>query len=116
MPPDRFAFFTRGMNIKVAGIDVLVKTADSGDIDMIITLPGGTPQTVTLSADPTLNGVHHWSMALSPKVDLGRAPTLPAQAPPTGTIKIKKATTADFRSLGAADLDDVALVVAYEAS
>jgi hypothetical protein len=104
------------MDIKAAGLDVLVKTADTDDFDMVITVPGGTPQTVTLSADPTLGGVHHWSITLSPQVDLGRAPTPPSKAPPTWTIKLKKAATSDFRSLTASDVDDFALVVAYEVS
>ena len=116
MPPDRFPFFTSGMDIKVAGIDVLANTIDATDYTLVIAVPGGVPQTVMLSADPTLNGVHHWNESLSPKVDLGRAPTPPSATQPAWTIKIKKAATTDFRSLTASDLEDLVLVVAYQAS
>jgi peptidoglycan hydrolase-like protein with peptidoglycan-binding domain len=117
MPPDRFPFFASGMDIKVGGIDVLAHTADAGDYTLVITVPNGATQTVTLSADPTLNGLHHWgNSSLSPKVDLGHAPTPTGMPPPKWTIKLKKAAATDFGSLTASDLDDIVLVVAYQAS
>jgi hypothetical protein len=116
MRPDRFPFFTSGMDIKVAGVDVLAQATDADDYTLVIATPGGAPQTATLSADPTLNGVHHWNKTLSPKIGLGRAPTPSGTTPPTWTIKVKKAAAADFRSLAASDLDDLVIVVAYQAS
>ena len=117
MAPDRFPFYTSTMDIKVSGIDVLAKTADASDYTLVITPPGGAAQTVTFSADASLNGVHHWSNpSLSPKVDLGRTPTPAGATPPTWMLKLKKTSAADFQSLTAGDLDDLALIVAYEAS
>jgi len=117
MGPERFPFYTSTMDIQASGIDVLAKTAEASDYTLIITPPGGAAQTVTFSADATLNGVHHWSnSSLSPKVNLGRAPTPGGTAPPTWTLKLKKASATNFRSLTADDLDDLVLIVAYQAS
>jgi peptidoglycan hydrolase-like protein with peptidoglycan-binding domain len=116
MPPDRFPFFTYGMDLKVSGIDVIASTVTAEDFTLVITVPGGTPQTVTLVADPTLNGVHHWNKALSPKIDLGHAPLPAGTPPPTWSIKLKKASATDFQSLTASDLDAVLLVVGYQVS
>jgi hypothetical protein len=117
MGTERFPFFTSGMDIKIGGIDVLANTADSSDFTLVITPPGGVTNSVTFRADATLNGVHHWSnTALAPKIDLGRTPTPPGGTPPTWTIKMKKNSAADFRSLTAVDLDDLVLIVAYQVS
>lgn len=125
-PPERFQFFTNGMALKARGLDIIAKTGDGSDYTLVITPPGGTPQTVTFSTDQTLNSpgittVHHAGVSststppLSP-VDLGRAPSPTGVAPPSWNIKLKKADAADFRSLTATDLDDLALIVSYEAS
>lgn len=116
MPPERFPFYTYGLDIKVASIDVLAKTSDSGDYTLVVTPPGGSPTSVTFSADATLGGVHHWANPnLSPKVDLGKTPSTSA-TPPTWSFKLKKGSAADFRSLTAADLDDLVVIVGYQVS
>ncbi len=116
MPPDRFPFFTYGLDLKVATIDVLSKTSDTSDYMLVITPPGGIATTVTFSADPTLGGVHHWDNPnVSPKIDLGKALSNGAP-PPTWSFKLKKASAADFRSLTASDLDDLVIIVGYQVS
>ena len=115
MPPERFPFFTYGLDLKVATIDVLSKTSDAGDYTLVITPPGGTATTVTFSVDSTL-GVHHWDNPnLSPKIELGKAPSNGA-TPPTWSFKLKKASATDFRSLTGNDLDDLVLIVGYQVS
>lgn len=117
MPPERFPFYTNGLDVKVRGIDVLARTADSGDYTLVITPPGGSAQTVTISADSSLNGLHHWSnQALAPKPDLGRAPSPSTGTPPTWQFKLQKSGAADFQSVLPADLLDFDLVIAYEVS
>ena len=114
MPPERFPFYTYGLDLKVASIDVLAKTSDSGDYTLVVTAPGGSPNSVTFSADNTLGGVHHWENPnLSPKVDLGKTPSNGA-TPPTWSFKLKKSAATDFRSLTAADLDDLVIIVGYQ--
>jgi len=116
MPPERFPFFTYGLDLRVATIDVLSKTGDAGDYTLVITPPGGTATTVTFSADPTLGGVHHWEKPnVSPKIELGKVPSN-GTTPPTWSFKLKKASATDFRSLTGDDLDDLVLIVGYQVS
>jgi hypothetical protein len=126
-PPERFPFFTNGMDIKAAGVDVIARTADTGDYSLVITPPGGAAQTLTFSADSTLSpsafsaeptpSTHHKSAGpFQPLADLGRAPTPSGSAPPAWTIKLKKAGAADYQSLTQDDLDDLVLVVSYTAT
>jgi peptidoglycan hydrolase-like protein with peptidoglycan-binding domain len=114
--PERFPFFTNGMDIKARGLDIIVKTADPGDLTLVLTPPGAAPHTVTCAADPTLGGAHHVNVPISPAVGLGTAPTPSGQAPPTWVFKLKKAGAADFTSLTQADLDDLVVIVSYEVS
>jgi len=112
-PPEAFAFFTNGMDIKVTGIDVLAKLADSGDYTLVVIRPGASAQTVTMQTDPLLGGLHRWSAdPLAPKASIGRAPaSLPY---PQWTFKLQKAGATDFRSLEPDEIDDLVLVLRYE--
>ncbi|HEU5381439.1 MAG TPA: hypothetical protein VFV38_38945 [Ktedonobacteraceae bacterium] len=117
MPPERFPFYTYGLDVKVTSIDVLAKTSDSGDYTLVVTAPGGSPNSVTFSDDATLGGVHHWeNLNLSPKVDLGKTPSSNTTPSPTWSFKLKKSSATDFRSLTAADLDDLVIIVGYQVS
>lgn len=113
MPPERFPFFTNGLDIKAGGIDVLAKTKDSGDYTLEIAPPTGSPVSAPLVADAGLGGVHHWvSPPFTPKIDLGRAPS--TGTPPTWSVKLKRLSANDFQSLGADEVDDVVLIVGYQ--
>jgi Tc toxin complex TcA C-terminal TcB-binding domain/Neuraminidase-like domain/Salmonella virulence plasmid 28.1kDa A protein len=112
-PPDRFPFFTSGLDIKVSGIDVIGKLGAPGDYTLVITPPGTPAQTVTMRVDPTLNGLHHWDAhPLAPKVALGHTPGRPPY--PAWTLKLQRAGGADFRSLTAAEVEDLVIVFRYE--
>ena len=114
-PADRFPFFTNGLDVKISGIDVIASMDDPADYSMVITPPGGTPRTVTLAADPTLGGAHHWSLhPLAPKVNLGKAPS--TKPYPSWSIKIQKPGAADFRSLPPGAINDLFLILQYEVS
>jgi hypothetical protein len=116
MPPERFPFYTYGLDLKVTGIDVLAKTSDGSDYTLVVTPPGGNPTSVNFLADATLGGVHHWeNLNLSPKIDLGKTPSNSA-APPTWSFKLRKNSAVDFRSLTTADLDDLVVIVGYQVS
>ncbi|HEY7415356.1 MAG TPA: hypothetical protein VH593_09200, partial [Ktedonobacteraceae bacterium] len=115
-PPERFPFYTYGLDLKVATIDVLAKTSDAGDYTLVITPPGGSTTSVTFSADPTLGGVHHWENPnVSPKIDLGKTPSNSTTSP-TWSFKLKQASAADYRSLTATNLEDLVLIVGYQVS
>ncbi|HET8846688.1 MAG TPA: neuraminidase-like domain-containing protein, partial [Ktedonobacteraceae bacterium] len=115
-PPERFPFFTYGLDLKVVSIDVLVQTSDTDDYTLVITSPGGVATTVTLSADQTLGGLHHWANPnVSPRVDLGKTPS-DGTPPPLWSFALKKASATDFRSLSASDVDDLILIVGYQVS
>ena len=116
MPPERFPFYTYGRDLKVVSIDVLAQTSDAGDYTLVVTPPGGSATTATFSADATLGGLHHWeNPALSPKIDLGRAPSNGAAAP-TWRFQLKQAAATDYRSLTAANVDDLVVIVGYQVS
>jgi hypothetical protein len=115
-PPERFPFYTYGLDLKVVTIDVLAKTSDAGDYTLVITPPGGSASTVTFSADASLGGIHHWENPnVSPKIDLGKTPSNGA-TPPMWSFKLKQASATDYRSLAAADLEDLVLIVGYQVS
>jgi peptidoglycan hydrolase-like protein with peptidoglycan-binding domain len=113
-PPEGFAFFTQGLDLKVTEVEVLAKAAGTADYPLVVTRPGvPTPQTNALKVDPVLTGLHSWVAApLTPKSPLGRAPT--TGTPPTWTFKVQKPGATDFRSLSEADLEDLVLVLRYE--
>lgn len=112
--PERFPFFTNGMDLKVAALDVIVVGAAANPWTLELTAPGGGSPALPASSDMA-PGVHVWSIGpLSPKPDLGRAPTPADALPPTWTLKLKAPGAADFRSLTAAEIEDVLLVLAYE--
>lgn len=92
---------------------MLAKTGDDGDYTLVATAQGGSPNSITFTADATLGGVHHWeNLNLSTVVDLGKMPSNRATAP-TWSFKLKKSAVADFRSLSAADL---VVIVGYHVS
>lgn len=116
-PPERFPFITSGMDIKAVGLDAIAKTSDGGNYTLIVTPPGGPPLTMQLNPDSTLGGANHVELPpLSPKIDLGRAPSAAGGAPPAWTFKLKQASALDYRSLTQAVLDDLVLIIAYEVS
>jgi hypothetical protein len=124
--PDRFPFFTNGLDITITSIDFIAKLP--GNYALFVTPPGAssflTPSKYTagqdpiiLQADPALNGLHTFNLfqtsdpALSP-IDLG---TVNAPKPSlTWTIQIRKAGLQDFRSLTASEIDDLMLVIQYQ--
>ncbi|HEU4706051.1 MAG TPA: neuraminidase-like domain-containing protein [Solirubrobacterales bacterium] len=114
-PPERFPFFTTGLDLKAKAVDVIVRTADGEAYDLVLTPPGGSAITATVNPDPTLDGANHYEAGLSPASHIGRAPSAEGAEPPTWTVKLKRDGAADFRSLTAADLEDVLLVVSYQA-
>jgi hypothetical protein len=87
------------------------------DFTLVITPPGAAAQPpVTFSADSDLKGVHHLpNPTLTPKIDLGRTASANGTKP-TWSFQLKKSAAADFRSLTAADLDDLVFIVRYEVS
>jgi peptidoglycan hydrolase-like protein with peptidoglycan-binding domain len=112
-PPDLFPFFTTGLEIKVAGLDLLGRLADPGDYTVEITPPGGAPQEVPMPADPTLGGLHHATIEpLNPKPSLGRALAPPPH--PQWQLRLRRSGAADFRSLDPDEVRDLVLVFRYE--
>lgn len=116
MAPERFQYFTRGLDLSVRSLDVVMKTADTEPYTLELTTPQGTTQTVTMNPDSALAGTHHVQVALSPNVDLGRTPTPSAAVPPTWTLKLKQASASNYQALTAGQLDDILLVVSFQAS
>lgn len=113
LAPDRFPFFSHGLDLKVTGIDIYAKLADAGDYSLAIGRPGAPDEVVTLEADDALGGVHHWGRhPLAPKSGLGRAP---ATAPHEFSLKVKRADAADFHSLAPDEVADLSIVFQYEA-
>ena len=113
MAPERFQFFTNGLDIKVGSIDVLAVTTDTTAWTLALTTPAGATQTVPLRADPELGGVQSAYLTLTPTANLGCAPTAPTATPPTWTLQL---TTATAQAITAADLEDLLIVVAYTVS
>jgi hypothetical protein len=114
-PPERFPFYTNGMDVKVVGIDVIASINNPGDYTLVITPPGGAAQTQTLTVDGTLGPAHHWGVhPLAPAVDLGRAPA--AKPYPVWTIKLQKSGAADFRSLAPDEVADLILILQFQVS
>ncbi len=116
MPPERFPFFTNGLDLKVRSLDVLARTSDANPYTLVLSTPAGHTQTVTMSPNSGLDGMQQQEIALSPNVDLGRAPISSTTTPPTWTIKLKQQSAADFKSLGATQIEDILLVVSYQVS
>ena len=112
--PERFQFFTRGMDLKVTSLDVIVVTGDTGTWTLQLTSPTGTALPVPTNPDMTL-GVPDWRIA-SLSVGLGKVPSTPGTAPPTWTLKLKPPGANDFQSLTSAEVQDVVLIVGYQAS
>jgi hypothetical protein len=109
--PSRFPFFTHGLDIGVKGIDVYATLAGSGSYTLELTRPNGPAQTLTLvSAGP--GQPHHATKPdLQPASPAGRAPSSAAHP---WTLKIKKSGAANFRSLTAEELSDLAIIFQYE--
>ena len=114
--PERFQYFTRGLDLNVRSIDIITRTVDTEPFTLELTTPEGATQTVTMNTDATLDGTHHVAVALNPNVDLGRAPTPTSVTSPAWTLKLKQASANNYQSLTAAQLEDLLLVISYEAS
>ncbi len=115
-PPERFPFFTNGLDLKVNSLDVLARTTGSTPYTLVLTSPAGETQEVSMEPDPTLEGMHHKHIVLAKVVDLGRAPLPSSEQAPAWTIKLKREGAADFRSLAASEIEDVLLILSYQAS
>jgi hypothetical protein len=115
-PPERFPFFTNGLDLKVRSLDVLARTSDANPYTLVLSTPASETQTVTLSPDSGLDGMQQQEVVLSPSVNLGRAPTPSTATPLTWTIKLKQQSASDFQSLVASDIEDILLVVSYQVS
>jgi hypothetical protein len=115
-PPERFPFFSNGLDLKVHSIDVLARTTDSNPYTLVLGAPTGHTETVTMSPDSGLDGMQLREVPLSPQIDLGRAPLPSSSTPPAWTIKLKQQSAADFKSLLASQIEDVLLLVSYQVS
>lgn len=113
-PPERFPFFTSGLDIKAGAIDVIVRGADGQAYEAVLTPPKGTAKTLAVNPDPTLEETAHTATTLSPAAPIGKAPTPTDADPPAWTIKLRKSGAADFRSLKAADVEDLLIVLSYQ--
>ncbi|HEY2714688.1 MAG TPA: neuraminidase-like domain-containing protein [Solirubrobacterales bacterium] len=113
-PPERFPFFTAGLEIGVGAVDAIVRGADGAAYELVLTPPGGAAKTVTVSPDPLLDGTAHLPIALSPAAALGSAPSPAGEEPPAWTLKLRKSGAGDFRSLTADDVEDLILVLSYQ--
>ncbi|HSZ69478.1 MAG TPA: neuraminidase-like domain-containing protein [Solirubrobacteraceae bacterium] len=114
--PERFPFFSNGLDLKVRSLDVFLRAAGTGPYTLMLSTPTGQTQTVTLEPDSTLDGIHHQQILLSPAVDLGRAPLASTATAPTWTLKLKQEGAADYKSLPSSAVQDLLLLVAYQAS
>ncbi len=107
LPPERFPFFTHGLEVKVSAIDVIVHTI--GGEPGKLSLSG--PTTVTeAEMEPFLDveGLHHLQIAVEPNENLGRAPLASGAAAPTWKLELK-----GEEPLTAADIEDVIVIVSY---
>jgi hypothetical protein len=109
--PDRFPFFTHGLNIKITGIDYIAKLSDAGDYILEITPPGGSARQITMSVDQHLGTCHVAHIDFSPNIDLGSASSLKQNL--TWVHRLQKADAADFHSLAISEIDDLICVVQY---
>jgi hypothetical protein len=78
--------------------------------DLLVTPPGAA----ALAQVSAVGTVKHWTLAVD-KAKLGRAPTPAGTAAKAWMIKIKESADPTFRTLKAADLEDLILVVSYTA-
>jgi hypothetical protein len=121
MPPERFPFYTYGLDLKVVSVNVLAKTSDAANYTLVVTPPGATTSTTvpfSVSTDQKLGGVHqfYWDNTKGiPNIDLGKTPSS-GTLPPTWSFQLKQASATDFRSLKASDLDDLVIIVGYQVS
>jgi hypothetical protein len=95
-------------NVRLSRIDLIVESSHDGAFDVQLTLPGAAaPSADTMTRDDGLNGAHH----------LVKDPvTPPRSALGSWSIKMKKDSAADFRTLIADDLREAYLVVAFSTS
>jgi hypothetical protein len=114
IPPERFPFYTNGLDVQVGGIDIIATGRGSNAYELELTTPAGTVASATLSADAALGGAHHAHLTFTPALDVGRAPTPAGTTPPTFSLKLRETGTGDWRSLSSSEVDDVVLVVSYQ--
>jgi Tc toxin complex TcA C-terminal TcB-binding domain/Neuraminidase-like domain/Putative peptidoglycan binding domain len=113
LPPERFPFYTNGLDIQADGIDVIATAGTTSTYDLELTTPGGTVRPATLTPEPALGGAHHAHLALTPALNLGRAPTPVSTTPSTFSLKLRQSGTGDWRSLNPSDVNDILLVLSY---
>jgi hypothetical protein len=102
---EHFPFYTRGRQIMVSRVEVVIDGAHTGDYRMTLQLPGDTEQDVNVPRDPTLENHHHGTRDYtSPVTPLGE-----------WRMKIRRDNVADtdFASLPADDLTDLFVLVAF---
>ncbi len=103
--PDRLPYFTRGFSTrKVRRIEVVAHIKDSSTYKVLLSPLGTTPSDlVTLSPDPTYQGMHRASKDLTgSEIDLG-----------TWTLQIQLDGAADFKSLPADAINELFLIINY---
>jgi hypothetical protein len=116
IPPERFPFYTNGLDIQVAAIDVIATGHATSSYDVELTPPGGAAQTATLAPDSGLGGAKHAHLTFSPTLDIGQAPTPAGTTPPTFSLRLRKSGAGDWRSLASSDVENVILVLSYRVS
>lgn len=109
--PDRFPFFTSGLDITIKGIDFVAKLSDSYTI--AVTPPGGNVNIGTMVKD--LGYLHHCCIDGSSKSRLGQidlGSTLAPKQNLTWSFQFQK--NSNPVKLSASDIDDLLLVIHYE--
>jgi hypothetical protein len=114
MPPERFPFFTKGLDVTVIAVDVFAPGSVSESFTLVLTPPGGTPYKVAMAASGVLDGMYEGLLddAKLQPVNLGKSPLASDQAPPSWTIGLEAA--AGQKAPTASELEDVLLVVSYQ--
>jgi hypothetical protein len=102
-------FYARNAaNIRLSRIDLIVESTHAGAFDVQLQLPGANAATnETMSRDAGLNQVHH--LIKDPVVP-------PSNVLGTWSMKIKRDSAVDFRSLAPDDLREAYLIVAFTMS
>jgi hypothetical protein len=120
--PDRFPFFTRGLDIKVKEIDLMIKSSNTNSYTLQINNPDGSAIVDPVTKLPSLTllpnalgNLYHLNSAITPPIiDLKRAP---ADKPyPTWSLKLQQSGAAGFRPVTATELDDIFIILHYQVS
>jgi hypothetical protein len=103
--PDRLPYFTRSFTTKkVRQIEVVAQMKDGATYKVMLSPPlGNTPSDLlSLSPDPTYQGLHRALKILASEIDLG-----------AWTLKLQRDGTADFKSLPADAIQELFLIINY---